>query len=779
MPFAIFEWDFMKRELTPQEVVYTIDFTGQIASKSKNLIPEYCDVYKNIETGLSIDREGFNIYLVDTFSKEKLTNIINYIDGILKSREAPKDICYITYDDTRYPKPLFLSNGRGKAFKERVEAVKNFYFDKIFTFYNSSSNKEKEDIIDEIQKKRSDYISGLVELAKSEGFDVKTTNSGFAFIPLKEGEAMTEKDYENLEQQSKDEIITKAGKLKTGAEDVLEQLKDIELNSIEKIKKILERYLIEESSDIKEDIIEEFTLDKEALDYFEGMFSVIEKEVIEGYSMNFEEDEDKINDIINKFAVNVIVDNQEYDHPRVIFEEDPSISNLIGTIEYETHNGAYSTDVSLITSGSILNANEGCLIIRASSLVNNPGSYYYLRKTLMANKVSYDYNRGYLEFLALNGLKPNPIDINLKVVIIGDYETFDILYTYDEDFKKLFRIKAEYNPYVSITDSITDNIKASLISIIKDISDKNNLFEISIDGINEVAKYLSRKAGNKKKLYIDDYEIDKLLMLANNIAKKRDKRIIGSNEIISVAYSSELIEKEIMDLYKDKKILVDVTSKLVGSVNGLSVIDTGYYSFGKPTRITCICCKGSGRIIDTQRESNLSGNIHCKSINILRGLLNSFLDPYNRIPVDFYVSFEQIYGMLEGDSASVAEIVSMISALSKIPINQNIAVTGSLNQFGEVQPIGGVNEKIEGFFKVCKLIHNIEDKGVLIPYANKDELILVPEVEEAVKKGQFHIYTMKSLNDALQVLLTGDITTEDVLISIKKELELYLMNNRE
>ena len=761
----------MKRELTPQEIIYKEDFTYQSANdNSTNVIPEYLEIYKSIETALNINREGFNVYLVDSFSKEKLDNIISYIDTLLKKREKPRDICYVTLEDVRYPKALFLSNGNGNILKERLEAIKNFYFDKIFLFYNSSTNKEKETIIEEIQKKRNDYIGSLIKKAKDEGFELKATTSGFAFIPLKEGEAMTEREYDDLEQESKEKIIDKAGELKVGAEDVLEKLKDIELNSIEKLKEILKKYLTEGSKEIKDDIKIEFEEDEEVLNYLLKVCELIEKDLVDNYTMNFDDDEEKVNEIIAKYIANVIVDNGQYDHPRVIFEEDPTVNNLIGNVEYENHNGVYTTDVSLITGGSLLAANEGCLIIRMTSLLNNPGSYYYLRKTLMNNKVSYDYNRGYLEFLSLNGLKPNSIPVDVKVILIGDYETYDALYSLDEDFKKLFRIKSEFNPYVDITN----NNKRALISFIDQIRIKNKLLEITIDGINEVGKVFSRKAGKRNKLFIDLAELDKILALADNKAKEKGKVKIDSSDVIEIAYVTELIEKEYMKMYKDGKIIVDVKNKIVGSINGLSVIDTGYFSFGKPLRLTCICSKGVGRIVDVQRESNLSGSIHDKSLNILKGLLTKFLNPYERIPVDFNVSFEQIYGRLEGDSASVAEIISMISALSKIPIKQNIAVTGSLNQFGDVQPIGGVNEKIEGFFKVCETLDTINDKGVLIPETNKDELVLIPQVEEAVKNGKFHIYTMKDINDAIQVLMLDEnMSLEDVVMNITLEVNKY------
>ena len=229
-----------------------------------------------------------------------------------------------------------------------------------------------------------------------------------------------------------------------------------------------------------------------------------------------------------------------------------------------------------------------------------------------------------------------------------------------------------------------------------------------------------------------------------------------------------------MKLYNEKKILISVKGERIGAINGLAVLDTGYYTFGKPMRITCVAYKGTGRIIDIQKESNLSGKIHEKSINILKGLLTNILNPYEDLPVDFHLSFEQTYGLVEGDSASIAEIISILSALGKKPIKQNIAVTGSVNQFGEVQAIGGINQKVEGFYRVCEMLDSIEGKGVLLPSANKDELILTPNVEKDILENKFHLYEMETLNDAIEVLMLNDgESVEDFYNQIYEKIKKY------
>lgn len=760
----------MKRELTPADVVYNIDLNSAFPFDNTNKAQQYNDVYKKIELSLAINKEGYNVYVVDTFSKDKLQDITKFIRESLKKKEKPKDICYVVYDDPRYPTSLFVNNGNGVKLKKIVEEIKELYFEATLEFYNSSNNKDKEDILDEVFKKRNEHVNILVDMAKKEGFDLKATEEGFVFIPFKEGEAMSEKEFDDLLQIDKDSIIKRASKLKSGAEELLEELKELEINSVTRIKEIFKIYL----NDVMSENIEVYSSildgDEGALEYLQFLYGSIANSIIESYSIVLDEDEGKITEVLSKYQVNVIVDNSENEYPPVIFEEDPTINNLIGNIEYENNNGVYSTDVSQITAGSMLKANEGCLIIRMSSLVTNSGSYYYLKKALLNKKVGYDYNRGYFEFLSLNGLKPLPIDINLKVILIGNFEIYDYLYQEDEDFKYIFPLRAHIKSNLNINKDVISQV----VNIIFKIIDENNLLKIKENGIKEIFKFLSRKADSREEIKIDELEIERILFLANKRAALDGDEITGEH-IIGTYYEDEYLEDEFLKSYKDKKMLINVKDTIVGSVNGLSVIDLGYLSMGRPMRITCICTRGEGRIVDIQKESNLSGKIHGKSLGILRGVLNKFFSPYERIPVNFHLSFEQTYGMIEGDSASVAEIISMISALSKRGIKQSIAVTGSINQFGEIQPIGGVNEKIEGFFRVCELIDSVEGKGVLIPFTNKDEIVLNPRVEEAVEKGIFKIYTMADLTDAIKVLILEEgETLEELLSSMKNELNKYI-----
>lgn len=759
----------MRKKLTPIEVKYDLDEFGK-SVKMKNDNDELYSEFDKIGRALAIEKEGYNLYLVDSFTNEKVDKLKKYVEEQYKYLEPPKDICYVILENIKKPEVLFVKNGNGRSLKEAVEEIRINYMERVEDFYNQSTDKEKEELIDEVQNKRSKYINDLMENAKKEEFELKVTNKGFAFIPLIEGKIITEKEYETLNESKKGLIVEKANNLKKKAECVLLILKDIENKSIKKLKEIYSEFLSKEMEVHKDEVLLKYIDDDDAYEYLEKLFIVIENELVNCYSVDIEDEEEELYQLIAKYEIHILVDNSRNLRPPVVYEEDPILTNLIGSIEYENHNGVYSTDISMIAAGSLLKANEGCLILRINSLANNSNSYYHLKKALQLKKINYDLYRAYSEVISINGLKPEPIPIKTKIILIGDKKTYDLLYNLDEDFKRLFPLKAEIENIVDYKEKT----KNDLIDLIDKRIRKNLLMPISGEAKKEIIKYLSRLAGSKYNVSMDIEEIDKILLLANDSSKRRKSVIIREKDIIQVAYPREKIEEDYDNLYKQNKILITIKGKRVGVVNALAVIDIGYHSFGKPMRITCVAHKGTGQIIDIQKESKLSGKIHEKSINILKGLLNNLFDPYEQLPIDFYLSFEQTYGVIDGDSASIAETICILSALSKRPIKQNIAVTGSINQLGEVQPIGGVNEKIEGFFRVCSFLDEVKGKAVLIPSSNKDELILIPEIEEAVEKGEFSIYVMDNLEDAISTLILEEgETIEEFFEGIKEEIAKY------
>ena len=760
----------MKKELDLKEIIYNVEYKDSKENVTIKDIPEITTPYKEIKRALNIKRAGYNLYIIDSFSKEKIDELVNFIDNEYKLLNAPLDICYVTIKDNKNPFPIFISNGKGALLKKKIEELKDSYAETFLEFFNTSSEEEKDNIIDNIHLKRNKYIGELIDASKVDGFDVKTTSGGFAFIPLNNGEVMTEKEYDDLSVEERGTILQKATKLKQKAEVILEKLKDLEMNSIGRLKSIFKEYIDKKMEDVRDDLLLEFINDDDVYNYLQNLYESLEEDLIENYNIDLEDEEGKIEEILEKYDIEVLIDNSNNKYPRVIYEDDPNLTKLLGNIEYESQNGNYITNLSYITPGSLLKANEGCLIIRLSKLIQNVNSYYYLKKVLLSGKLTFEGNRNYLELLSINGLKPKGIPINVKVIIIGDYESYNILYNNDDEFKKLFPLRCEFKDEIQNNINITSKLKQFIIEKVK----KNNLLNLEEDGIKSIIRFLVREAENRKKINIDEDKICDILIRADNIAKENKEDIITKECIENIIYKKDNIIDDYMAMYKENKIFINTQGKNIGNVNGLAVLDTGIYRFGKPLRITCLVLKGEGHIIDIHKDSKLSGKIHEKSIKTLTGLLYKKISPYEKLPINIHLSFEQSYGMIEGDSASVAEMIAMLSAISKKGVNQNIAVTGSLNQFGEVQPIGGVNEKIEGFFNVCKEIGDVKGRGVLIPSSNKDELILKPEVEKAILNGDFHIYEMETIDDAIETLILDDNEKlDDFYNLIKEEINKY------
>jgi len=758
----------VKYELEARDILYKASVPNINGENYSYTIPEYDEILEKMKTFLSIDSPGYNIYLVDEYSEHRLTTIINYLKSLYDDKDK-KDICYVVMEDEKAPEPIVLSKGKGTELKNALEDIQSNYSNIVYAFYNNNIN-EKNIILKEVHEKRNDLIDKLVNMAQVEGFKVKASSTGFNFVPIKDEKALLESEYELLDSKEKEMIIDKVSELKEKAGEILDNIKQYELEALQKLKELFLKYLIEEANDFKIKYFKCFEGEKSALDYLKFVCDNIERSLVEIYSASFDEDEDKLHEAIYKYAINILIDNRNEDNPNVNFEDDPTLINLMGIIEYENFNGNYLTDINHIKAGSFLKSNGGCLILRASDLFSYKSSYFYLKKALINGKVKFDHYKSYLGLLAINSIKPKPIETKVKVVIIGDYETYDILYNLDEDFKRVFKIRLEYDPKVNNNEK---NRRILAKNILWELKEKN-LTPIDNSAIEEIFRFLSKRAENRNKFLYDEVELNKIIMCLDGNAKKKKSNLIKAEDVEEALYEKDFMEKHLHQGYKEKRILLPIEDKLIGSVNGLSVIDLRYTRFGRPIRITCSCHKGDGYIIDAQKESNLSGNIHNKAVSILTGLINQLFGGYNAIPINFHISFEQVYGKVEGDSASVAEIIAIISALSKVPISQTIAVTGSINQFGEVQSIGGINEKIEGFFDICKLKGTIEGKGVLLPKSNVDNIVLRPDVEEAVDKGIFKLYAMETLDDAITVLMgDGKLKAEEILEIANKEAKKY------
>jgi len=746
----------MVKELEADDLRFHISYED---TNKDEYFAEEIRFYQQLQDGLNIKEKWFNIFIVDDYGGAYIDEIIEKTEKIYKYRKKSKDICYALINKYE-TKCIFLSSGKGSTFCDEIESMKTILKQKIFDFYNSNVCEEKEDIIKKINEIKNNKIEELIKASDDLNFQVKPLENGFTFIPVKDGEMLSEINFNHLTREEKNKLIQDVDYLKKFSKEIIDYIDENEENYIKDIKLIFENYLNEELKSIIEfNKIE----DADGQEYLNLITSKITEEAVNEFSLKYDENYKNIEAYIDQFGAKVIIDNENIKHCCVIYQDRPSLKNLFGKIEYVSQNSVYTADISMFTPGEIIRANEGCLIMNINDILYFRNVYYYLKKTFLSSRIDYDWVSDTNEILPLKTIKLDSIPIDEKLILIGDYNSFSLLKAYDEEFSKLFPIVIQVNPFININPYNNTVLKNKILKILN----ANGLLPIDEEGIKEIFKYLSRKIEDRKKLYYKYDELKEMLIKADSYASF-NKKSIGREDIIKANSVYEMYEDSLYQEYIDKKILFNVNGVSIGEVNGLSVLQTSLKTIGRPIKITCSLSNGEGKIYDIHKESSLSGKIHTKSISILKGYLNTLLDPNENIPVDFHLNFEQVYSLIDGDSASVAEIAVIISSLCKIGINQNIAVTGSINQFGYVQPIGGVNEKIEGFYKVCSLIDSPKGKGVLIPEINQKDLVLDEKIITDIEKGDFHLYTMETVEEALKILLNIK-SIEEIKDIIKKQ----------
>jgi ATP-dependent Lon protease len=453
-----------------------------------------------------------------------------------------------------------------------------------------------------------------------------------------------------------------------------------------------------------------------------------------------------------EFSVNLILDHTETDEVPLIIEKSPSYKNLFGSLERVVDRfGYWRTDFTRIFSGSIIKATGGFLLVNAIDLLTEPGVWVNLKRSIRNSEVEIAaFDPFYM--MAGAGIKPEPIPLDVKVVLIGQNEIYNLLWRWDEDFKRIFKIKAEFDSVVKLNRT---NVR-KYFQFIRLITDQSKLPEFDLSGMQAVAEYGQRLSGQRNKLTSRFSSIADLVREAALCAKQKKHQRVSRQDVECAVDQKKsrlnMIEEKIQEMYDNETLLVSTSGAVAGQINGLAVYKAGEYSFGRPTRITASVSLGRAGIINVEREAELSGPIHNKGMLVLTGYLRNLFAQDKPLAMSASVTFEQSYSGVDGDSASSTEIYVILSALTNIPIKQGIAVTGSVNQRGEIQPIGGVNEKIEGFYEVCKSRRLTGNQGVIIPQQNVQELLLRSDVLEAVKSGKFHIYPIKKITEGIEIL---------------------------
>jgi len=718
---------------------------------------------KAIDFGLNIKSEGFNLYISGVVGTGRNTAIIRAVEKIAQNEPAPDDICYLyNFQNKDEPKALKLPAGTGCCLKKDTEElIKDLEQRIIKAFVSEEYERHRKSTLNKFEEQKSALQAEIEEFAKSKGLTIQQTLTGFMVAPMLKGKILSDENYQKLPKERKKNLSKDENEVYEKLEEALRKMANLNREIKEEINKLDEEiglyaigHLIDE---LKKKYQQYELVTKHLDDVQEDILKNIDafKKDTDSQPLPFLPERSFKQDILNKYRVNLLVDNCNTKRAPVIIEQNPTYYNLIGYIEYRAQFGMLLTDFTMIKAGSVHKANGGYLILQADQLLRDYFSWDSFKKIIRYKKVKIEDAYVRYGFAPTTGLRPEPVSVDLKVIIVGNPLFYRLLYIYDEEFKKLFKVKADFDSSSRKTDELVRQYIHFIAAKVKE----EKLLGFDKAAVGAIIDYGSRMIAHKEKLSARFSELVDIMREADFWARKEDVKFAGAGHVKRAleekVYRSNMIEKKIQELVQEGTLFIDTDGEKVGQINGLSVIDLGDYMFGNPSRITVRTFVGKGNIINIEREAKLSGKIHSKGVLILSGYLGDKFAQDKPLALSASICFEQLYEEVEGDSASSTELYCLLSSLSDLPLRQDIAVTGSIDQRGRIQPIGGVNQKIEGFFDVCKTKGLTGEQGVMIPKANVKHLMLRDDVIEAVKEEKFHIYPVETIDEGIEIL-TGE-----------------------
>ena len=754
-----------------------------------------------LEFALNIKNKGYNVYVSGPVGSGKTTFSEKYAKKYAINEKTPDDLAYVyNFENPKCPKALFLTAGLGKEFKEEIE-------DLIYTlsveipkaFSCKEQEEEKAKIIKEYDIKREEIIKQITEIAKEQDFGIKNSNTGIYFMPIIDGVTISEEEYEDLDEEEKEIISQKSDKLQEDTTKTMKLIRDLEKEAKKEIDNMEYNLSLFTVGHYINPIQAKYKNNKQVTEYLTQLKEDIIENIDNFLEEDIEEDENmpilpmlskkSDEELFAKYKVNLIVDNSNLQGAPVVINYNPSYTNLVGEVEFENELGNFTTDYTKIKAGILHKANGGYLILHIDDVLKNPYSLETIIRVLKTGEISIEPLKEYqLGAISITTIKPEPTKVNFKIILIGSSYYYDVLSEYEEDFLKFFKIHSIFDYEM---DNNEENIK-DIIKFIRNFEEKENSLKFNKTAIKSIIEYIIRLAGRKDKFSTKFNAITEILIEANTWAN------LDNANIVCDKYIKKAIDKKIdfINLYEKKyenmiledDIMIKTDGEEIGQINGLAVLDYGSYSFGKPTKITATTYVGKAGIVNIEKEADMSGNIHNKGVQVIAGYLGKTYANLFPLSLSCRICFEQNYNGVDGDSASSTELYAIISSLSNMPIKQSIAVTGSVNQMGEIQPIGGVNEKIEGFFDICNKRGLTGSQGVLIPIQNVKDLCLKDEVVNAVKEGKFHIYPIKNIDEGIYVLMgekagnknkNNTFTKDSIHFKAMKKLEYFYKKGNE
>lgn len=719
---------------------------------------------KALEFGTDIDIKGYNLYLEGPSGVGKTMYTKKILDKKAEKGKVPNDWVYIyNFENPNEPVAVSFPAGQGKIFASTMENfIKDVRRDIKKTFNNDDFEKEKQIIKQEFEEKRENLLNKLNQKTMIQGFQVKSTSNGVYMMPVLDGRTLAEDEFEELDDSIKKEFEERSALVQEQIFQALGEIKAIEREAEKKVDEWQSNIALMTINVHVNSIKANYKRNKKIGTYLDN----IKKDILKNINAFLAPDSDsKSNNMPNQpmqrpeqkepwlnYRVNLFIDNSKLEGAPVIMDTNYSYYNIFGGLEYENQYGSLKTDYMMIKPGLLHQANGGYIIFQAKDILANGVCYEALKKALKIRELSIENATEQRAGVLLAAIKPEPIPLNIKVLLVGNSNIYHTLLSMDDDFRKLFKIKVEFEEDAPKT---VENIER-LSNFVRSFCTQEKLLDLDKEAMAKVVEITSNLAGDKERLSTQFSEIGEVIGEASAWAKK------DRQKIITKAYIQKALDERIerikkydtryLQMIKEESLLIDTEGYEVGQINGLTVIKIGDYSFGKPARITASTYMGKEGIINIEREIEMSGSSHSKGVLILTGYLGEKFAQDIPLSLTANLCFEQLYGGVDGDSASSTEAYALLSSLSGVPINQSIAVTGSVNQKGYIQPIGGVNEKIEGFFQICKLRGFNGEQGVIIPKQNIRNLHLSDEIIEAVKDKKFHIYAITTIDEGIEIL---------------------------
>ncbi len=755
-------------------------------------LPEETDVIGQprathaLEFGASITSDGYNIYALGHPGTGRRSIVMDTLSGYAADMPTPDDWCYVhNFDDPRCPRALRLPAGMAPQFSEDMkELIDDVDREVTRAFESDEYQQRSEEVVREYREERGQALQELEKEVQEAGLTIVRGPAGLVVAPAKNGEMLSPQEYQQLPQEQREELEEKRKQLQEKLEDVMRRGQQLEKAARREVAELNEEVadwaiggLIEEIKEkyadvdqvaeyidqVHQDIIENVEIFREDMAAAEEAHKQGGQQMPGGQQMHSMPgaQDGMPHGPQNRYAVNVLISHDETEGAPVVFETKPTIDNLTGDIEHLSYMGALLTDFSMIKDGALHRANGGYLVVEAFTLLTRPFAWEALKRALKSTEVRPETIREHLRLISTVTLEPEPIPLDVRVVLIGNPMLYYLLHQHDEEFRKLFKVKADFDVIMDREDAAVQ----SYARFIAALCHREELPHFAPDAVALIAEEGARFAGDRDKLTTRFQEVADIVREAAYWCRNDDEQTVRAQHVRKAVddaiWRSNRIEERLQELIEEGTLMVDTEGEVVGQVNGVAVLPYGDHAFGKPTRITARSFLGKPGVINIEREVEMAGPIHNKATLILGGFLGERFATHQPLSAAATVAFEQVYEEVEGDSAAAAELYALISSIGRVPLRQNLAVTGSVNQHGMVQAVGGINEKIEGFFRTCHLKGLTGDQGVVIPAANVRHLMLREDVLQAVADEQFHIYAVSTVEEVVELLTGSELGEPD------------------